>query len=270
LSISATTHCIEYSLGLAIAPQLAADLLAAGLKSAALVVLGFLRNHPTVAIGGALPRLPSAGRDLRALSRDRRPDCTGARQAHARAIRVLLVRQRYAGPRHLLTRALRSTGLAHRRPFGGDTGHGSPVWPSASSRVSCAGPSGIIMRFIDGLMSIPPILLAVRADGADTGQRRQRHPGDHDRPESRRVDAPRAQRRAVAARAALCRLCRGFRTGTPMIILRHHPAQTPWRRCCCRQPYICASAMIVESILSFIMAPARRPPFRPGVHHGRG
>src|SRR5712675_1097113 len=66
--------------------------------------------------------LPRVGRDLRALSWDRRPDRTRARQAHAGALRGLLVRLRHARARHLFTRALRGTGLAHRRPFGGGTG----------------------------------------------------------------------------------------------------------------------------------------------------
>src|SRR5882757_2227480 len=82
---------------------------------------------------------------------------------------------------------------------------------------------GIIMRVMDGMMSIPPILLAVALMALSL--REQPY-----------VDA------AVAAG-----------TRTPMIILRHILPNT-LAPMTVQATFICASAMIVESILSFIGA----------------
>ena len=62
---------------------------------------------------------------------------------------------------------------------------------------------GIIMRVMDGLMSIPPILLAIALMALTRGSVGNVDHRHHHRGNPARV-APGARRRAVAARAALC------------------------------------------------------------------
>jgi len=78
-------------------------------------IFGFLRNHPTVAVGGALLLLlvligvfaPYLGTvDPTALAPAKRTRAPSA---------DFWFGHRRAGPRHLFTRALRGAGLAHRR-----------------------------------------------------------------------------------------------------------------------------------------------------------
>jgi len=111
---------------------------------------------------------------------------------------------------------------------------------------------GIIMRIIDGLMSIPPILLAVALMALTRGSI------------GNVVLAI-----TVAQVPQVARLVRGVvlslreqpyveaaiaaGTGTPMIILRHILPNT-LAPMTVQATYICASAMIVEAILSFIGA----------------
>ena len=112
---------------------------------------------------------------------------------------------------------------------------------------------GIVMRIMDGMMSIPPILLAIALMALTRGLGAERHHRHHHRRDAARL-APGARRGAVPARAALCG--RGGRR-------RHahaddHPratsCPTPWRRSPCRPPTSAPRAMIVEAILSFIGA----------------
>ncbi len=80
---------------------------------------------------------------------------------------------------------------------------------------------GIIMRVIDGMMSIPPILLAIALMALTRGSVRQRHHRHH-----RRRDPA---RRAASCAAWCCRCAsspmsrRQWRIGarTPRIIFRH-------------------------------------------------
>lgn len=110
----------------------------------------------------------------------------------------------------------------------------------------------IIMRFMDGLMSIPPILLAVALMALTRGSM------------SNVILAV-----TIAEIPRVARLVRGVvlslrdqpyvdgaiaaGTGTPMIILRHILPNT-LAPLIVQATYICASAMITEAILSFIGA----------------
>jgi peptide/nickel transport system permease protein len=118
---------------------------------------------------------------------------------------------------------------------------------------------GIIMRVVDGMMSIPPILLAVALMALTRGS---------------------VQNVVIAITLAeiprVARLVRGVvlslreqpyvdaavaaGTGMPMIILRHILPNT-LAPIIVQATYICASAMIVEAILSFIGAGV--PPMTP-------
>ena len=69
---------------------------------------GFVYRHPTIAFGGAAARHDAARRRAGAASRDRRSDRAGPRQAHARALRRVLVRHRRFG-RDIYSRVLYGT-----------------------------------------------------------------------------------------------------------------------------------------------------------------
>ena len=103
------------------------------------------------------------------------------------------------------------------------------------------------MRVMDGLMSIPPILLAVALMALTRGS-----VGDVIVAITI-AEIPRVSRlvRSMVLVAARPTLCRGTRT--PMIILRHILPNT-LAPMTVQATYICASAMIVEAILSFIGA----------------
>jgi peptide/nickel transport system permease protein len=110
----------------------------------------------------------------------------------------------------------------------------------------------IVMRFIDGLMSIPPILLAVALMALTRG-------GVGNVVVAISIaEIPRVSRlvRSVVLslrEQAYVDAAVASGTGTPMIILRHilPNALAPTT---VQATYVCASAMIVEAILSFIGA----------------
>src|SRR5712671_4152804 len=111
---------------------------------------------------------------------------------------------------------------------------------------------GIIMRFIDGLMSIPPILLAVALMALTRGS------VGNVILAITIAEIPRVTRLVRSVVLSLreqpyvdSAVASG--TGTPMIILRHILPNT-MAPMLVQATYICASAMIVESILSFIGA----------------
>ena len=141
-------------------------------------------------------------RAARALARHRRSDRARAGAAHPRAVGGVLVRHRHAGPRHLFPRALRHTGVADRRLFGRDPGLARGLFIGLVSGFVRRA-DGIVMRVMDGLMSIPPILLAIALMALTRGSVGNVITRHHHRGDSAGV-APGAQRRAVAARAALC------------------------------------------------------------------
>jgi peptide/nickel transport system permease protein len=214
-------------------------------------VLGFLRNNPTVAIGGTLllvlvligifapylwtvdPTALAPARRLRAPSADHwfGTDAIG-RDVYSRVL---------FGTRVSLTVGLSVALLA---TFAGLTiglVSGFVRWADS-----------IIMRAMDGLMSIPPILLAVALMALTRGS------------VGNVIMAI-----TVAEIPRVSRLVRGVvlslreqayvdaavasGTRTPMIILRHILPNT-LAPMLVQATYVCASAMIVESILSFIGA----------------
>ena len=111
---------------------------------------------------------------------------------------------------------------------------------------------GIVMRVMDGMMSIPPILLAIALMALTRGLGAERHHRHHHRRDPARV-APGARRRAVLREQPYVDAAVAAGTRTPMIILRHILPNT-LAPMTVQATYICASAMIVEAILSFIGA----------------
>jgi peptide/nickel transport system permease protein len=214
-------------------------------------VLGFLRNNPTVAIGGALllclvlvgifaPYLWTVDPTALAPAKRTRPpselywfgtDALG-RDVYSRVL---------YGTRVSLTVGLSVAVLA---TFAG------LVIGLTSGFVRWA--DGIVMRVMDGLMSIPPILLAIALMALTRGS------------VGNVIMAI-----TVAEIPRVSRLVRGVvlslreqpyvdaavacGTRTPMIILRHILPNT-LAPMLVQATYVCASAMIVESILSFIGA----------------
>ncbi len=235
--------------GLVIAPQLPDLLLPVAIRRG---VLGFLRNHPTVAIGGALLLCLVAGRDLRALARDRR----SRPRSRPPSVRACLPRIIWFGT-DLLGRDIYSRVLYGARVS-------LTVGLSVAVLSSLAGlaiglvsgfvrwADSILMRFMDGLMSIPPILLAVALMAltrASVGNVILA---------ITIAEIPRVSRLVRSVVLSLreqpyvdAAMASGTRT--PMIILRHILPNT-LAPMMVQATYICASAMIVESILSFIGA----------------
>jgi len=214
-------------------------------------VLGFLRNNPTVAIGGALllclvligifaPYLWTVDPTAISPARRTRPpselywfgtDALG-RDVYSRVL---------YGTRVSLTVGLSVAWLATLVGLAIGLVSGFMRWAD-----------GIIMRVMDGLMSIPPILLAIALMALTRGS------------VGNVIMAI-----TVAEIPRVSRLVRGVvlslreqpyvdaaiacGTRTPMIILRHILPNT-LAPMLVQATYVCASAMIVESILSFIGA----------------
>jgi peptide/nickel transport system permease protein len=246
LTISATTHSAPP--GLVIAPRLPDLLLPVKVRRGA---IGFLRNHPTVAIGGALLLLlvligvfaPYLGTvDPTAIAPARRTRAPSAdfwfgSDALGRDIysRVLY------GTRVSLLVGLSVAVFASLAGMTIGMVAGCVRWAD-----------GILMRFMDGLMSIPPILLAIALMALTRGS------------VGNVILAI-----TIAEIPRVARLVRGVvlslreqpyvdaavasGTRTPMIILRHILPNTV-APMLVQATYICASAMITEAILSFIGA----------------
>ena len=214
-------------------------------------VLGFLRNNPTVAIGGALllclvligifaPYLWTVDPTAISPAKRTRPpselywfgtDALG-RDVYSRVL---------FGTRVSLTVGLSVAVLATFAGLAIGLVSGFVRWAD-----------GIVMRVMDGLMSIPPILLAIALMALTRGS------------VGNVIMAI-----TVAEIPRVSRLVRGVvlslreqpyvdaaiacGTRTPMIILRHILPNT-LAPMLVQATYVCASAMIVESILSFIGA----------------
>jgi peptide/nickel transport system permease protein len=247
LTISAT-RTVSLPPGVVVAPPLPELLLPVKIRRG---FVGFLGNHPTVAIGGALLLLlvfvaifaPYLGTvDPTALAPARR---TRAPSADFWFGTDLLGRDVYSrvlyGARVSLTVGLSVATLASLAGLVIGLVSGFVRWAD-----------GIVMRFMDGLMSIPPILLAIALMALTRGS------------VGNVILAI-----TVAEIPRVSRLVRGVvlslreqpyvdaavasGTRTPMIILRHILPNT-LAPMLVQATYICASAMIVESILSFIGA----------------
>ncbi len=243
-----TTSSVAIPPGLAIARQLPDLMLPVKIRRG---VIGFLRNNPTVAIGGALllalvltgifapylwtvdPTALAPARRLRAPSADHwfGTDALG-RDVYSRVV---------YGTRVSLTVGLSVALLATLAGLAIGLVSGFVRWAD-----------GIVMRIMDGLMSIPPILLAIALMALTRGS------------VGNVIMAI-----TVAEIPRVSRLVRGVvlslreqayvdaavasGTRTPMIILRHILPNT-MAPMLVQATYVCASAMIVESILSFIGA----------------
>jgi peptide/nickel transport system permease protein len=243
--------------GLVIAPQLPDLLLPVKIRRG---LTGFLRNHPTVAIGGSLlvllvligifaPYLWTV--DPTAIAPAKR---TRAPSAIFWFGTDLLGRDIYSrvlyGTRVSLTVGLLVAALASFAGLAIGLVAGCVRWAD-----------GVLMRFMDGLMSIPPILLAVALMALTRGS------VGNVILAITVAEIPRVSRLVRSVVLSLREqpyVDAAVASGTrmPMIILRHILPNTV-APMLVQATYICASAMIVESILSFIGAGTRRR-FRPG------
>jgi peptide/nickel transport system permease protein len=243
-----TTSSVSLPPGLVIAPRMA-DLLAPVKVHRG--ALGFLRNNPTVAIGGMLLLVlvliaifaaylwtvdPTA---LAPAKRMRPPselywfgtDALG-RDVYSRVL---------FGTRVSLTVGLSVALLATIAGLAIGLISGFLRWAD-----------GIIMRIMDGLMSIPPILLAIALMALTRGS------VGNVIMSITIAEIPRVSRLVRGVVLSLreqpyvdAAIASGTRT--PMIILRHILPNT-LAPMLVQATYICASAMIIEAILSFIGA----------------
>jgi peptide/nickel transport system permease protein len=245
---AATTSSVAVPPGLVVAQPLPDLLLPVKIRRG---LLGFLRNNPTVAIGAALllclvligifaPYLWTVDPTALAPARRTRPpsfehwfgtDALG-RDVYSRVL---------YGTRVSLTVGLSVAWLATLAGLAIGLVSGFVRWADS-----------IIMRIMDGLMSIPPILLAIALMALTRGS------------VGNVIMAI-----TVAEIPRVSRLVRGVvlslreqayvdaaiasGTRTPMIILRHILPNT-LAPMLVQATYVCASAMIVEAILSFIGA----------------
>jgi peptide/nickel transport system permease protein len=248
LSSPATHTTVAIPPGLAIAPQLPDLLQPVKIRRG---VSGFLRNHPTVAIGGGLllvliliaifaPYLGTVDPTALAPARRTRPPSAQFWFGSDMLGRDIYSRVLY-GTRVSLTVGLSVAILATLAGLAIGLVAGFVRWTD-----------GIIMRFVDGLMSIPPILLAVALMAVTRGS------VGNVIVAITIAEIPRVTRLVRSVVLSLreqpyvdSAVTSGTRT--PMIILRHILPNT-MAPMMVQATYICASAMIVESILSFIGA----------------
>jgi peptide/nickel transport system permease protein len=243
-----TTSSVPVPPGLAIAQQLPDLMLPVKVRRG---VLGFLRNNPTVAIGGALllclvligifaPYLWTVDPTAISPAKRTRPpselywfgtDALG-RDVYSRVL---------YGTRVSLTVGLSVAVLATIAGLAIGLVSGFVRWAD-----------GVVMRIMDGLMSIPPILLAIALMALTRGS------VGNVIMAITVAEIPRVSRlvrgvvlslreQAYVDAAVACG------TRTPMIILRHILPNT-LAPMLVQATYVCASAMIVEAILSFIGA----------------
>jgi peptide/nickel transport system permease protein len=234
--------------GVAVAPDMPDLMSAVKLRRG---IVGFLRRHPTVAVGGALlismllmavfaPYLGTVDPTALAPARRTRPPSAEHWFGTDMLGRDLYSRVVY-GARVSLTVGFSVAAIASVVGLAIGLFSGFVRWVDA-----------ILMRVMDGLMSIPPILLAVALMALTRGS------------VGNVIAAI-----TIAEIPRVSRLVRGVvlslreqpyvdaavaaGTRTPMIILRHILPNT-LAPMTVQATYICASAMIVEAILSFIGA----------------
>jgi peptide/nickel transport system permease protein len=234
--------------GVAVAPDMPDLMSAVKLRRG---IVGFLRRHPTVAVGSALlilmllmavfaPYLGTVDPTALAPARRTRPPSAEHWFGTDMLGRDLYSRVVY-GARVSLTVGFSVAAIASVVGLAIGLFSGFVRWVDA-----------ILMRVMDGLMSIPPILLAVALMALTRGS------------VGNVIAAI-----TIAEIPRVSRLVRGVvlslreqpyvdaavaaGTGTPMIILRHILPNT-LAPMTVQATYICASAMIVEAILSFIGA----------------
>jgi len=247
LSIS-TTHTAPVPPGLVIAPPLPDLMLPVKVRRG---VTGFLRNHPTVALGGALllcliligifaPYLGTVDPTAIAPAKRTRPPSALYWFGTDQLGRDIYSRVLY-GTRVSLTVGLSVAFFATLAGLTIGLVSGFLRWAD-----------GILMRFMDGLMSIPPILLAIALMALTRGS------VGNVILAITVAEIPRVSRLVRSVVLSLreqpyvdAAVASGTRA--PMIILRHILPNTV-APMLVQATYICASAMIVESILSFIGA----------------
>ena len=214
-------------------------------------VIGFLRNNPTVAIGGALllalvligifaPYLGTVDPTALAPAKRTRPPSAEYWFGTDALGRDVYSRVLY-GTRVSLTVGLSVALLATLAGLTIGLVSGFVRWAD-----------GIVMRVMDGLMSIPPILLAIALMALTRGS------VGNVVMVITVAEIPRVSRLVRSVVLSLreqpyvdAAIASGTRA--PMIILRHILPNT-MAPMLVQATYVCASAMIVESILSFIGA----------------
>jgi peptide/nickel transport system permease protein len=234
--------------GLVVAPQLPELLRQVRVRRG---IAGFLRGHPTVAIGGALlvclvllgifaPYLGTVDPTALAPAKRTRPPSADFWFGSDLLGRDIYSRVLY-GTRVSLTVGLSVAALASLAGLAIGMVSGFVRWAD-----------GILMRFMDGLMSIPPILLAIALMALTRGS------VGNVILAITIAEVPRVSRLVRGVVLSLreqpyvdAAVASGTRT--PMIILRHILPNT-LAPMLVQATYICASAMIVEAILSFIGA----------------
>ena len=194
-----------------------------------------LRRHPTAIVGGVVLLAMVLDRAARAVARHGRSAGGGAGQAPEAAVGAS------SGSAPTCWGATSTAGWSTARASRSRSASRSALF---STLVGLAiglvtgfvrWLDAIVMRVMDGLMSIPPVLLAIALMALTQGEHRERDPRDHARRGAAR-GAPGAQPRADAARAALRRggdrrrhaACRASCCATS--------CPTSWRRCWCRRP----------------------------------
>ena len=214
-------------------------------------VIGFLRNNPTVAIGGALllalvligifaPYLGTVDPTALAPAKRTRPPSAEYWFGTDALGRDVYSRVLY-GTRVSLTVGLSVALLATLAGLTIGLVSGFVRWAD-----------GIVMRVMDGLMSIPPILLAIALMALTRGS------AGNVIMAITVAEIPRVSRLVRSVVLSLreqAYVDAAIASGTraPMIILRHILPNT-MAPMLVQATYVCASAMIVESILSFIGA----------------
>ena len=243
-----TTSSVAVPPGLAIAQALPDLMLPVKVRRG---VIGFLRNNPTVAIGGALllalvligifaPYLWTVDPTALAPAKRTRPPSADYWFGTDALGRDVYSRVLY-GTRVSLTVGLSVALLATLAGLTIGLVSGFVRWAD-----------GIVMRFMDGLMSIPPILLAIALMALTRGS------VGNVIMAITVAEIPRVSRLVRSVVLSLreqpyvdAAIASGTRA--PMIILRHILPNT-MAPMLVQATYVCASAMIVESILSFIGA----------------
>jgi peptide/nickel transport system permease protein len=243
-----TTSSVQIPPGLAIAQALPDLMLPVKVRRG---VIGFLRNNPTVAIGGALllalvligifaPYLWTVDPTALAPAKRTRPPSADYWFGTDALGRDVYSRVLY-GTRVSLTVGLSVALLATLAGLTIGLFSGFGRWAD-----------GIVMRVMDGLMSIPPILLAIALMALTRGS------VGNVIMAITVAEIPRVSRLVRSVVLSLreqAYVDAAIASGTraPMIILRHILPNT-MAPMLVQATYVCASAMIVESILSFIGA----------------
>ena len=247
MTVSATSSA-PVPPGLVVAQQLPDLLLPVKVRRG---VFGFLRNNPTVAIGGLLllglvligifaPYLGTVDPTALAPAKRTRPPSADFWFGTDALGRDIYSRVLY-GTRVSLIVGISVAVLATLAGLAIGLVSGFTRWADT-----------IIMRFMDGLMSIPPILLAVALMALTRGS------VGNVIMAITVAEVPRVSRlvRGVVLslrEQAYVDAAVAAGTRTPMIILRHILPNT-LAPMLVQATYVCASAVIVESILSFIGA----------------